>query len=287
MTLEEYQRRKLFRRQFEKLEQQEAKLLQPDTQGPAKALLKKASGLVPEEAAEVFGRTYENTYRKAFVAAFEKAFQMLFEKGSGLIGKTCGEAGKRAVFEEISGGKALTRRELSRLDWQARAGTLLNTGLSTTEGAALGVFGISLPDIPVQIAFVLKTIYEISMSYGFDFHQEDEKVYQLLIIAAAVGEQGMRERCIPMLDQIEKQLDGAGDADERFVLTQDRAVDLASEALSSAMVKAKFVQGIPVVGVVGGLSNGQILTQISRLAKVKYKKRFLLLSAKSAGLPQF
>ena len=41
------------------------------------------------------------------------------------------------------------------------------------------------------------------------------------------------------------------------------------------MLTAKFIQGLPIVGVVGGVTNFITLQDITKIAKIKYKKRYL------------
>ena len=59
------------------------------------------------------------------------------------------------------------------------------------------------------------------------------------------------------------------------VLSFEEEVQNAAKALSSAMLMAKFVQGLPVVGAVGGVSNPVVYQKISQYAALKYKKRYL------------
>ena len=73
------------------------------------------------------------------------------------------------------------------------------------------------------------------------------------------------------LDEITK-----GD-EQRLKDTQhlDSVIKETAHCLAEAMLIAKFIQGLPVVGVVGGFSNFTIMKDISEMAKVKYKKRYL------------
>ena len=49
-----------------------------------------------------------------------------------------------------------------------------------------------------------------------------------------------------------------------------------SDALAKELLYLKFVQGIPIVGVIGGLSDMVYQKKISDYAALKYKRRFLL-----------
>ena len=49
-----------------------------------------------------------------------------------------------------------------------------------------------------------------------------------------------------------------------------------SDAFAVDMLLAKFIQGIPVVGVIGGLTNPVYYRKILKYVKLKYRKRYLL-----------
>ena len=45
------------------------------------------------------------------------------------------------------------------------------------------------------------------------------------------------------------------------------------------MLAAKFIQGLPVVGIVGGLSNAISYNRILSYVQLKYQKRYLMQKA--------
>lgn len=53
-------------------------------------------------------------------------------------------------------------------------------------------------------------------------------------------------------------------------------IKLSASALADEMLFLKFVQGIPIVGVVGGISDTVFLHRIQRFAKLNYQYRFLM-----------
>ena len=73
----------------------------------------------------------------------------------------------------------MTRKSLKLIDSHGKKSKLLNSTISTFEGVGLGLLGIGIPDIPLFIAMILKTIYEIALSYGFNYEDEGEKIYIL------------------------------------------------------------------------------------------------------------
>jgi len=108
--------------------------------------------------------------------AFFKAFEMIFEKGTGIIEKTYNKQ-KREKEHRINAYTAetmRTRKSLKVFGKQARASKNVNTLLSAVEGVGMGVAGAGLPDIPVFLAVLLRSIYEIAVIYGFDYDTEQE-----------------------------------------------------------------------------------------------------------------
>ncbi len=59
--------------------------------------------------------------------------------------------------------------------------------LSGVSGIGLGVLGIGLPDIVLFTALMLRSVYEIALNYGFDYHSKQEKRFVLLLIQGALS----------------------------------------------------------------------------------------------------
>ena len=53
-------------------------------------------------------------------------------------------------------------------------------------------------------------------------------------------------------------------------------IEKAAEGLSKELLYMKFLQGIPVVGAVGGIYDAVYMKRITEYANLKYKKRFLM-----------
>lgn len=266
MTLEEYKHRRIMLGQMQKLAHQEARALKtkppPYIRQKVNPTLEKISEKVPEKVITTLEK------------AFEKAFVLIFEKGSNLIGKTCQSENRRAIYDDVHKNlkhQPFSRKEIRRLDVEAKLGSFFNTSFSATEGAVLGVLGIAMPDIPLFIAIVLKTIYEISLSYGYDYTNESEQIFQLLLICAAVGAPELKYTASQLADQISGNISKG----INLPIFRDEAVSMASKTLCSAMLEGKLVQGVPIIGIYGGFSNGQVLSKVSKIAIIKYKKRFL------------
>lgn len=200
-------------------------------------------------------------------AAFSKAFKTVFINGTPLIEKTFDKEGAGLEFEagDFIVDRAGSKKSIRRMDKQAKKDSRINHAATTAAGLGLGFLGLGLPDIPLMVGTILRGIYEIAIGYGVDYSTEEEKRYILRLICTALSDGGERAACNRKLDSMEY---GGGTL----------AGEIASTArmLSDALLVEKFVQGLPVVGAVGGVVNFNIYRRIAALAGVKYKKRYLL-----------
>ena len=202
--------------------------------------------------------------------AFAKSFDLVLEQGASLIGKTCGEKKRLERYEQFA-AKPLSSWELTRLGTSVAAKAGANMVFSTVQGGAMGALGIGIPDVPIFMAAVFKTLFEISLSFGYPYDTPDEQTYQLLLICAALG------------DEAERRLSNA-DADQTALEIQmgiptsigrEDAKQRAAAALCRAALAGKMIQGTPLIGVYGGFKNGVILQKIAALAATKYQQRML------------
>ncbi|MBO5523504.1 MAG: EcsC family protein [Roseburia sp.] len=247
--------------------------------------------------------------------AFFKAFELIFEKGMGVIEKTYSKEKKQQNYKinEYTAEVRGTRRALRAFGREAGAAKNVNTAISAAEGVGMGLLGMGLPDIPLFLGVLLKSIYEIAVSYGFSYDTEEEQIFILKIIetalshgeelmkgntdlnlwterqdrkeslrAKAQGEESeMPEEKTAMPEEESKMPEekAAMPEEERetkgLSLSRTEQIRRTSDALSRELLYLKFVQGIPVVGVVGGLSDMVYQKKISDFAAIKYRRRFL------------
>lgn len=215
----------------------------------------------------------QNTLDKAFF----KAFQMVFEKGTGVIEKTYNKDQMKKWYQineyaaKVHGtGKAL--KVFSGKAKGAGAGNLLMSGAA---GVGLGALGIGLPDIALFTGLMLKGVYEIALSYGFDYEDEEEKKYILLVIRGALS-YGNELQSIN--EELNFYMDYGAYAKARTV---EEAIQSAAGCLSGELLYMKFLQGIPVVGAVGGAYDAIYMKQIMEYAELKYRRRFYLRQKRS------
>lgn len=207
--------------------------------------------------------------------AFYNGFNLVLSKGTKYIEKLY-DKDKIQLEHDIKNyavEKAGTKKSIRNLDSLSKRSSLINTGISTIEGGGLGLLGIGLPDIPLFITMIIKTIYEISLSYGFDYEKEEEQLYVLNLICGALSTGEEQHEYNERLDRLSSDIDGK----VAIVYDLETEVMKASKVLSKSMLTSKFIQGLPLVGVVGSVSNFKVINKISKFSKLKYKKRYLLL----------
>lgn len=207
-------------------------------------------------------------------AAFYKSFQLVFDKGSAYIEKTYNKDRIELDYDinNYALDKRMNKRHINRMDRYSKQSQIINSSLSVVEGSVLGILGIGLPDILLLLSVMVKTIYEIALSYGYSYDKDEEKAYLLLLINAAIvkGEQQieLNKKLELLSDRLDHNIEAQFDVDVQMKET--------SKALSEALLTAKFIQGIPIVGVVGGVVNYSIVNRVAKFARIKYKKRYLL-----------
>ncbi len=209
--------------------------------------------------------------------AFAKAFHLIFSKGSSIISKTFSADKLVEEYEadtaelENYGG----RWQMSKFKRRAAATGIAHTVVSSVTGAALGFVGGTIPDIVLFITLLLRNIYKISMKYGYAFDTEEEQKFILRIIAAAVQDGNEMISADREINQLIKAGIFSDDS------TVDERINEAAVALAHALLLKKFLQKIPVVGMIGGASDFIYMEKISDYAVLKYQRRFLADQLKS------
>lgn len=209
----------------------------------------------------------------ALELAFCKAFFMIFEKGTGIIERSYNKESLGEDYEiqnyavKVKG----TRRQLRRMNTHAQMAGLGNMAAATAEGIVLGVLGIGLPDIVVFTGMLLKGIYETALRYGIDYHLPKERMMILKMMEAAVSK-GKEWSCLNTeVDEYMERLSEKEWSDSEIKAQLGRT----SRAFAADMLVLKFIQGFPVVGILGGLGNPVYYHKILQYVGMKYQKRYL------------
>ena len=203
--------------------------------------------------------------------AFAKAFSLVFEKGTAVIEKTYNKNKMSQQFEIASYTHKVRQNRKSLKAFSKTAGRkgTGNLAFSGVSGIGLGVLGIGIPDIVLSVAVMLKSVYELSLSYGYDYNSEKEKLFILALIRAALTSENFAS-CNAEVDSYIIN----GEFTQHTDLTA--GIENTSRLLSRELLYMKFLQGIPVVGAVGGAYDFIYTKQVLDYAKIKYYKRFLL-----------
>ncbi len=250
---------------------------------------------------KVPGSIYENLQK-----AFRKAFAIVFEKGTGLIEKTYNRESleEDCQVREFAFQVKANRKTLKKARKDARAGNLRNLAITSAEGIGLGVLGIGLPDIVMFVGVLLKGIYETALQYGYAYDSDQERCFILKLMETAVlkgedWEEGNREidRYIESsaADCAGEEETGAEESGEEEIEAKGPGEEQQSEAwekdlrervkeqtgrtadaFAMDMVLLKFIQGLPVVGILGGAGNPLYYNKVIKYAELKYRKRYLL-----------
>ena len=206
--------------------------------------------------------------------AFGKAFAIVFEKGTGVIEKTFDKDAMAADYEihDYAVRRKGGRKEIRSLQKEALKTDFANMAVTAAEGIGLGIFGIGLCDIVLFVGMLLKGIYQTALNYGVDYTVPREKysILKMMEAAMAKGEEFVR------LEEelaVEQERDMLWEpSKEQF----DKQLMKTADAFAADMLLLKFVQGLPVVGVLGGVGNPVCYRKVMRYAGIKYRKRYLL-----------
>lgn len=203
--------------------------------------------------------------------AFYKAFELIFEKGTGVIEKTYNKEKREQDYKinEYAAELKNNRKTMKAFGKQAKASQNLNMAISAVEGVSMGVVGAGLPDILLFLGVLLKSIYETALIYGFTYETEQEQIFILKIIETALTHE-------KDLIKGNEELNTWLETPYPFLITKTEQIKQTSLVLAEEMLYLKFVQGIPLVGIAGGLSDVVYQKKITDYAQIKYKRRFLL-----------
>lgn len=247
-------------REFQEVWRKEQWFLRNHAEKKETVIDRKVSELAPEKLMETLH------------GAFEKAFELVFEKGTGVIQKVGRQEARREAHQSNEDAVNLSEdrknlKAFSKAANQAGAGNVAVSGLA---GVSMGLFGVALPDIPLFTAMLLKSVYETGESYGFSSKGEEEQLYALRVIEAALsyGEE-LRERN-QVLDYYAQTGLWPDEA------KRDVQIKATARRLSEAVLYGKALQNVPVIGVVGGAGDAVCLSRVQKYAAIKYQKRFLI-----------
>lgn len=230
-----------------------------------------------------------NNLKETLNKAFLKAFELVFEQGTNIIERTYDKEAYVKQFEVNMYSKEVFGDKRSIRTFNKRASGSLNKNIliAGAEGIGFGLLGVGIPDILVFTGMLLKGIYEISLSFGFSYESNEEKYFILKLIETSLSNGEMFSDSNLVIDRLLNRLSNVPSdnisessdniSGEVFIAKGDldRQLELTSKVLAEELLYMKFIQGIPIVGVAGGISDCIYMKRISEFARLKYYKRFL------------
>lgn len=212
--------------------------------------------------------------RENLEKGFYYAFAIVFKKGTSIIEKTYDKENLQTEHDiyDYAVQKKGSRREYRKLHRAASNSNLKNMILTTAEGIGLGALGIGMPDLVIFTGMILKGTYEYALSYGFDYDDPLEKMWILKMLEASVSKGDEWERRNERVDQSWKQDVHVKPTEEMVKIQMKRT----AKAFAADMLFMKFVQGLPLVGILGGVQNPIYYEKIMHYVQVKYQRRYLM-----------
>lgn len=206
-------------------------------------------------------------------SAFCKAFGTLFRHGHSIIEKGYNKENIQADHAirdfavELKGG----RRELRQMHRSAKRADYCNMAMTTIEGIGLGALGIGMPDIVIFLGCLLKGIYESALNYGFEYESRQEQLLILKMIQTALcnGEAWSQKNA---------EVDGLLSREPVEITDElfNQQMKETASGFAMDMLLLKFIQGIPVIGILGGAANSVYYSKVMKYVQLKYRKRYLL-----------
>lgn len=205
-------------------------------------------------------------------SAFCKAFSAVFNQGRSLLEKSYNKEELLAVHGVRDAAvKAGGRRELRRMDRGAKQAGWANMAITTAEGLGLGALGIGMPDIVLFISTLFKGVYETALNYGYDYESKFEQLLILKMMAASLSSGEARAEQNAEIDYL-LPAGNCDVSDEEF----DAQMQKTAGAFAMDMLLLKFIQGILVVGILGGAANPYYYRKVMKYVQLKYRKRYLM-----------
>ena len=203
--------------------------------------------------------------------SFFKAFEWIFKNGTAIIEKSYNKEDLSGDFKirDYAIDLKCNRKELKKLKKQAQKSDLKNMSITAVEGVGLGALGIGLPDIVIFTGMRLKGIYEVALRYGYDYELPQEKYFILLMMKTALSK---GEKWITFNAHVDDMIGSFYAVNDDILICE---TEEASKAFATDMLVSKFIQGLPVVGIIGGVLNPVYYSKILSYVRLKYHKRYL------------
>ena len=270
MNLNQKHREAALRKELLAVEKQEKKMEQAALKAKPAPWKKELESRIPEKV------------YAGLESAFCKGFGVVFDQGRVIIEKGYNKEDLQADHAirdfavQLKGG----RKELKQMHKSAKQSDLVNMAITTVEGIGLGALGVGMPDVVLFLGNLLKGVYETALNYGFEYESRQEQMLILKMMQTALSN---GESWVQGNAEVEELL-GLETVDITDDTFKQQVKDTAS-TFAMDMLLLKFIQGLPVVGIIGGAANPVYYSKVMKYVQLKYRKRYLL-KQKSGGYLQ-
>ncbi len=205
--------------------------------------------------------------------AFGKGFSAVFEYGDDIIEKSYAREKENRRHsnreEHIASGSASPA--LRDLESSAFWSDSLNMLLTTVEGVGLGALGVGMPDIVLFVAMILRGVREAAAQYGRSMDSESEQLLSLCMLETAMlsGEDWVERDAL--VERMMVHPDDYPPTPEAF----DEQIQRTAAAFATDLLVLPFIQGLPIVGLVGGLSNPVYYRKVMNYVRLKYERAYV------------
>lgn len=208
--------------------------------------------------------------------AFAKAFGIIFDEGVGIIEKTYNkkELADDFFVDNFVVDTKMSARDLRKIREKAKSSEMVNSLITTVEGVGLGLLGIGIPDIVIFLGFIMKSVYETALKYGYEYETPRERYFILKLMSASLKKREKWIRADMEIDELISKGTQNLPVPAPDALAEQQ--DLTAEDFALDMLVTKFIQGLPIIGAVGGLCNPLYYKKILQYVQIKYYKRYLI-----------
>ena len=205
-------------------------------------------------------------------AAFTRAFALLIEKVTPLLDKTLD---RTALSDEYRIGDyavhlKASRKALRRMRRDAGRAALAGSAVTALEGIGLGALGIGMPDIALFLGILMRSTLSTAARWGFNGTSPGEQLLILRMMEASLSRDADFIAADAAVDAL---LTAPCDPSPEEMQAQ---IGRTAEVFAVDMLAAKFIQGLPLIGIAGGLSDPVCYNKVMRYVRLKYYKRYLL-----------
>ena len=261
MNLKQKRREAALNKELLSVEKQEQKMEQAALKAKPAVWKKELENRIPEKVSA------------GLESAFCKGFGVVFDQGRIIIEKSYNKEDLQAdhAIRDFAVQLKGSRKELKQMHRSAMQSGFVNMAVTTVEGIGLGALGVGMPDVVLFLGNLLKGVYETALNYGFDYESRQEQLLILKMMQTALsnGESWLHRNA-----EVEEmlELETVDITDDVF---KQQVKDTAS-AFAMDMLLLKFIQGLPIVGIIGGAANPVYYSKVMKYVQLKYRKRYLL-----------